>query len=265
MGLGNNASEIVSTSGNLGLYTYTPGAYVALGIKPTEGNATERLRVAANGISILVDNDDINLSRASLTIENPSGHQSMQYFSFGGVEKASIRADTTGNIVFNASSSTYYVWRDFGNPDAITIVPHNGGRTLTIDGNLTIGVNLAANGITVAGAIAAGGDITTGIGFRFPDGSVQTTATLQGPSGPPGSPGRNGSDGRNGDRGPQGPAGVRTTTSALCGSIAGCNFVCGSGLVAGARATTASGCNATSDTGPCQSTVPGTYCCVCHA
>jgi len=87
-------------------------------------------------LHILRNNDDINLSRASLTIENPVGHQSMQYFSFGGVEKASIRADTTGNLVLNANSSTYYLWIDFGNPDAITIVPHNSGRTLTIDGNV---------------------------------------------------------------------------------------------------------------------------------
>jgi hypothetical protein len=40
MGLGNNASEIVSTSGNLGLFTYTAGGYLALGTK-----GIERLRI----------------------------------------------------------------------------------------------------------------------------------------------------------------------------------------------------------------------------
>ena len=43
MGLGNNASEILSTSGNLGLYTYNSG-YLALGT-----NGIERLRVDASG------------------------------------------------------------------------------------------------------------------------------------------------------------------------------------------------------------------------
>jgi|GEM_PF-588847 len=43
MGLGNNASEIRSTSGNLGLFTVTPG-YLALGT-----DNSERLRVDANG------------------------------------------------------------------------------------------------------------------------------------------------------------------------------------------------------------------------
>lgn len=73
-------------------------------------------------------------------IENPAGHQSMQYFSFDGVQKASIRADVNGNLVFNANSSTYYLGTDFGNPDSITIVPNHSGGTLTIDGNLKVGV-----------------------------------------------------------------------------------------------------------------------------
>jgi hypothetical protein len=101
-------------------------------------------------LHILRNNDDINLSRASATIENPVGHQSMQFFSFGGVEKASIRADTTGNLVLNVNSSTYYFGRDFGNPDAITIVPHKSGRTLTIAGNLNVGVLQIAGGSDLA-------------------------------------------------------------------------------------------------------------------
>ena len=44
MGLGFNASEIVSTSGNLGIFTYTSGGYLALGT-----NNSERVRVDTNG------------------------------------------------------------------------------------------------------------------------------------------------------------------------------------------------------------------------
>ncbi|MGH6839737.1 MAG: hypothetical protein ACREDT_13265 [Methylocella sp.] len=123
------------------------------GIRLNAGQHAVGLYVAADGtvqiggpaspasepsLHILRRNEDINLSRAALVIENPSGHQSMQYFSFGGVEKASIRADSTGNLVFSASSGTYYLGRDMGDPDSITIVPHNVGRTLTIAGSLKV-------------------------------------------------------------------------------------------------------------------------------
>jgi hypothetical protein len=162
------ANTELSKAGRMGVDEL--GVWIEL-VDPTSGirlNASEHaigLYLAADGtvgigslapaasdpsLHIVRNNNDINLSQSSLTIENATGSQSMQYFSFGGVEKASIRADSNGNLVFNANSSTYYLGRDFGNPNAITIVPQSIGRTLTIDGNLDVGVLRITGGSDLA-------------------------------------------------------------------------------------------------------------------
>lgn len=180
-----------------------------------------------SSVYISHSNGDIGLDHATLRIENPHGYHSIQSFSFANNEKASIRADINGNLVLNAKSSIYWLGRDFGDKDSITIVPRGG----------VLGVK---------GHVKAWGII-------FEDGSEQTTAILQGPEGKPGR------DGRDGAQGPQGPAGVRTTTSAVCGPTP-CNFACGSGLVAEQIGP----CFVTSDTVSCRAT-QNEYCCVCHA
>ena len=75
------------------------------------------------------------------------------------------------------------------------------------DGRVGIGTPNPNYPLSVAGVIES----TQG-GIRYPDGTVQTTATLQGPAGlegPMGPPGPPGAHGPNGPQGPQGPQGVQ--------------------------------------------------------
>lgn len=65
-------------------------------------------------------------------------------------------------------------------------------------GNVGIGTSAPASTLTVAGIVQS----TTG-GFEFPNGTIQTTATLQGPRGPQGPPG------------PTGPPGATTIASCV--------------------------------------------------
>jgi hypothetical protein len=73
------------------------------------------------------------------------------------------------------------------------------GDTLSIGNNTTVDTPMVVNGnIQING---------TGNGIIFPDGSNQSTATLQGPQGPPGPLGPQGPAGPTGATGPQGPQG----------------------------------------------------------
>lgn len=69
-------------------------------------------------------------------------------------------------------------------------------------GNVGIGTITPGQKLTVAGIIQS----TSG-GIMFPDGTVQTTVSLQGPIGPQGPPGPPGANGPAGTVGPQGPPG----------------------------------------------------------
>ena len=119
-------------------------------------------------------------------------------------------------------------------------------------GNVGIGTTTPGDKLTVAGVIAS----TTG-GFRFPDGTVQTTATLRGPQG---------------NAGPPGPPGPAVTTSAVCvdglpQSLGGQTCGCPGGRLI---SIVPSPCRATADTGTCngssaiwQGIVQQGACCVC--
>ena len=79
-------------------------------------------------------------------------------------------------------------------------------------GNVGIGATNPAHKLDVAGTIRSSSG-----GFMFPDGSVQTTATLQGPAGPQGPTGPigpTGPQGPSGATGPQGPQGLPGATGA---------------------------------------------------
>lgn len=117
MGLGNNASEIVSTSGNLGLYTYTSGGYLAFGT-----NATERLRVDETG-------------RVGIGTTEPSRLLTLE----GGPELALQLRDTRFSAYWELQASAFLI-EHFG------IVRYEGGvaqATMSLiispDGNVGIG------------------------------------------------------------------------------------------------------------------------------
>jgi hypothetical protein len=85
-------------------------------------------------------------------------------------------------------------------------------------------------------------------GLRFPDGSLQLTATLQGPKGD------TGAQGPKGETGAQGPPGPAVHTSAVCGGGPGFSPSCPGGFVV-FQQEGPGGCTVTSDTGSCS--LPG--------
>lgn len=84
--------------------------------------------------------------------------------------------------------------------DALTI-----GNSIIYDDGTKVGIGTLTPGqkLTVAGTIES----TSG-GFRFPDGTTQTTAQVVGPQGPAGPQGAAGATGATGPQGPAGDSGV---------------------------------------------------------
>jgi hypothetical protein len=154
----------------------------------------------------------------------------------------------------------------------------SGSQNLAITGadaaNMST-LTIAANTVSVGGVVQS----VTG-GFEFPDGSVQTTASAQGPPGPAGPAGPTGATGAQGPQGPvgpagpqgpqgpqgiqgpQGPAGPAVPTIAVCGS-ASCSAACTKGTVSQQQVPAGGTCYVTSGTGGCGSTIASQWCCVC--
>jgi hypothetical protein len=107
MGLGNNASEVASTSGNLGLFTYNSG-YLALGT-----NDIERLRVDTSGnvgIGISVPSAKLQVSRGSIRLDDKwglefgggadliSGGNGTHFLDFWTNNNRRVLIDSAGNV-----------------------------------------------------------------------------------------------------------------------------------------------------------------------
>ena len=133
---------------------------------------------------------------------------------------------------------------------------------ITQAGDVGIGTLEPGSKLTVAGVIES---ISGGI--KFPDGSVQTTATLRGERRPKGDRGERGPKGDKGDPGRDGRTG---RTVAICGPNP-CVTACPQGVAA----SSAGLCDITSDTGSCSApaTTPDpdstfrqirNYCCICR-
>lgn len=115
-----------------------------------------------------------------------------------------------------------------------------GVNRIVIDGTGNVGIATS----TPSFVLDVDGQIHSSSGIVFPDGSTQTTATLQDPQGP------------TGPQGPQGPPGPPAHTSAVCSA----NIPsCPDGFVI---QPTLAPCTVTSDTGSCSSTGSG-RCVVC--
>jgi hypothetical protein len=116
-----------------------------------------------------------------LTLENANttAGQSVQSFTFGGVAKASIRADYVGNLILNANSTNYWFGGDLGTSTAnfyqsASKFMQATGTAVSIPGSLTAATycNIDTNGITVR---TGGGNY----GLRiYPGGGTDTTAGI---------------------------------------------------------------------------------------
>jgi hypothetical protein len=215
-------------------------------------------------LRILNSNGDINSGSASLIIENPAGAQSEQTFSFNGVQKASIRADVTGNLILNTSGkdgdATGWIYLNWDSGDPVARIMTKEG--LIVDGSGKAGLTIAHGDLTIAGGVirfGTGDDslAVTAFGIKFPDGSGQSTAMLKGDTGPQGPQGPQGTPGPVGPVGPQGKAAL-SKTSGVCGTQP-CNFACGAGQIS----QQVSPCMVTAETGSCRYDGLGGYCCVC--
>ncbi len=86
---------------------------------------------------------------------------------------------------------------------ALRFIDDDSGESFTIKENGNIGIDVP----NPLQKLHIGGTPGTD-GVMFPDGTVQTTATVVGPAGPAGPPGPPGTNGTNGARGPIGPMGL---------------------------------------------------------
>ncbi|MEY9835522.1 hypothetical protein ABH941_000740 [Streptacidiphilus sp. EB103A] len=118
--------------------------------------------------------------------------------------------------------------------------------TITNSGNVGIGTTTPGQTLTVQGVIES----TVG-GIKYPDGTVQTSAIVQGPKGLVGDQGAPGMLGK------KGPPGISLKSFAACGPIQ-CGLICDQVL-----AEQSGPCSVTSQTGSC--TNAAGYCCVCTA
>jgi hypothetical protein len=69
-------------------------------------------------------------------------------------------------------------------------------------------------------------------GLHFPDGTVQSTASAQGPPGPPGPKGDAGAKGDPGQQGPPGPSGITTATTVALNYTGSTDLSCPAGYIA---------------------------------
>jgi hypothetical protein len=193
---------------------------------------------------------------AESLIIQPNGSPASQgavYILATGLPPNGLSSDQNG-LLLGIKSTSEYKW----------IQSYGGDLSLNPQGNkVGIGTTSPTSPLTVNGTVE-----TTSGGIKFPDGTVQITATLKGDTGPTGPTGRQGatgaqgptgSTGTTGYTGPPGPAGPPVKTVAACNVGGGsCQVVC----VVRTIVQQVAPCSVTSDTGPCSVTKLGT-CCVC--
>ncbi|RME49757.1 MAG: hypothetical protein D6795_11240, partial [Deltaproteobacteria bacterium] len=116
----------------------------------------------AGKLTVSQTNSSISATTSHLLLENPSGAQTTQYFTFGGTQKGSIRVDSSGNLVFNAASGNVYFDNDFG-PTTINFRAVSGvALSMMSNGNVGVGTTSPAYKLDVAGDIRASGAIMGG-------------------------------------------------------------------------------------------------------
>jgi hypothetical protein len=263
-------SGLVERNGKIGIGTSDPVADLHI----FHSNALARLRLEGSG----------QANRAwDITSSNRSGMGCLNFFAAGTSAFVTVQDNGTVGIgtsdpladlhIFHSNALARLRLEGSGQANRawdITSSNRSGMGCLnffaagtsafvTVQDNGTVGIGTTdpAETLSVAGVIQS----LSG-GFRFPDGSVQVTASAggeQGPAGPQGPPG------------PQGPAGPAVHTHAVCSNIGyqcanfgvfECVQICGGSQWVEANACGA--CTATSDTGSCPGPTNVFVCCVCR-
>jgi len=257
--IGDESLLRILDSGNVGIGTENP---------------ERRLEIEADQASVRLDTSNSTFGSALELRNTTQGALGLGFIRF---MNATDTSTARGEILYRGDNSMSF--------------STNATERLRVNstGNVGIGTTSPQSRLHVAGEIRSSSG-----GIRFPDNTVQTTATLQGPAGPAGPAGQRGqacwdlnnngvgnvaTEDRNGDglvnvddcRGDPGPTGVPATSFAVCGTSLSCNTACGGAdNVLGeshenGSGTPGAGCSVTSDTGSCESiSTLSDDCCVCR-
>jgi len=179
----------------------------------------------------------------------------------GGVD---VTATGGGFVRLGTSTSTFMAIDQNEIQAFATDGTPSGNLGLNVEGGFVgVGTSSPGSKLTVAGVIEARSG-----GFKFPDGTIQLTATPPGPQGAQGATGPRGFTGAQGPAGPQGPQGIQgiqgPSGPAVTVAICGCGVSCGAGFSL-AASTNGVGvpCTATGSTGSCSQAVNQCSCIVC--
>ena len=124
-----------------------------------------------------VTNSTVTNTGTHLTLANPSGSQTVIGFTYGGTAKQSIRGDSTGNLILNASSNNFYFNNDLGSStnflNVSTTFMSVSGANITFGGTGTFGSGgsqVVVGGGTYAVNITGSYNYT---GSRYLNGTLQ--------------------------------------------------------------------------------------------
>jgi hypothetical protein len=244
-GQDNTSVGVDALAGTSPTGTNTGSWNTALGVAALESSGTGNYNTALGPFTLFYDSAASNNTavgyEAGIGVTTGGNNTFVGYFASTGADGIANATAIGANARVSASNAL--------------VLGGTGANAV----NVGIGTETPTAPLDVVGALKLEG---SGNGITFPDGTSQTTASVQGPQGPPGPQGPQGpsgpqgpagATGPQGPQGPQGPPGPPVHTSAVCASNVLPNLVqsgCTHTTIAFENIPGGS-CNITSDTGSC--------------
>jgi hypothetical protein len=133
---------------------------------------------AGSSATISVNNSILNNFGSHLTLANPSGSQTSIGWTVGGVPKASIRVDNSGNFLINSVNNAFYWNNDLGtSSNPISFVYQATWAQITSTGTVVFvstasAISTSSGALQVRGGVGIAGNVYAGQGIT----SVSTTS-----------------------------------------------------------------------------------------